>query len=69
MEKTKYIKPEIDVVAHLAQPFLAGISGNVVNSEEDKPTPPINDGGGTSNPDEFSRQHNNWMWDTMEDEY
>lgn len=67
MEKTKYIKPEIDVVAHLAQPFLAGISGNVVESEDNKPTPGINDGGGTSNPGDFARRQFN-LWDEWEEE-
>jgi hypothetical protein len=66
MEKTKYIKPEIDVVAHLAQPFLAGISGNVIDSEKPN-TPGLDDGGGTSDPGEFARQHNNWMWDNLEE--
>lgn len=68
MKKTKYIKPEIDVVAHLAQPFLAGISGNEIDSEKPN-TPGLDHGGESSDEGDFARQHNNWMWDNLEDEY
>lgn len=76
MKKT-YIAPETEITKTLVESLLQTLSQTEVEGPGgdngqggggpgvDNPTTP------PTNPDTppFARQHNNWMWDTMEDEF
>ena len=63
-----YIAPETELIVFLKeQPLCAGttkIEGNNETGQEGTTGPEMGPEGGAD-----ARQHNNWMWDTMEDEY
>ncbi|MBQ6680891.1 MAG: hypothetical protein IJM78_01495 [Prevotella sp.] len=65
-----YIAPETEQLHVIKEvPLCAGTFNGSGTSENIQTGGTTNEGlgDGTQNPD--ARQHNNWMWDTMEDEY
>ena len=65
-----YIAPETELIVFLKeQPLCAGtteVTGKDETGNEGKTGPEM---GGDGTGGDFARQHNNWMWDNLEDEY
>ena len=66
MKKT-YIAPETELIVTHSESLLQELSGtkgtDVTGGGTD--VPPIGD----NDEEAGARQHNNWMWDTMEDDF
>jgi len=70
-----YIAPETELIVTNGESLLNINSTVNTGGQSENPTEgtdPIGGGSGTGgdNGEDFgARQHNNWMWDTMEDEF
>jgi hypothetical protein len=67
MKKT-YIAPETELIVTHSENLLQNIS-NQTGQDVVTKEPVVTPGEGGNNDDAGARQHNNWMWDTMEDEF
>jgi len=65
-----YIAPETEQLSVIKEVPLCAGTTKVTGTNENEDSGTTGPGmGGDGTGGDFARQHNNWMWDTMEDEF